>query len=82
MIDHLPAKAQIAEKIATATTYTASGGALIFGLTANEFAALLGAGVAVLSFLINLWFRHQHLKIVRKAAAARPEGVLCEVPEE
>ncbi len=38
-------------------TYTSSGTAVFFGLTANEFAALVGACIAVLSFFVNLGFK-------------------------
>ena len=33
---------QMSDKITTATTYTASAGAILFGLTVNEFAAVAG----------------------------------------
>lgn len=70
-----------AEKITTVSAYVASGGAMFFGLTANEFAAFAAALVAILTFFVNIWFKWQHLKIVRKAAKARPDGVICELPE-
>lgn len=63
----------LAEKAATAATYGGSTGAVFFGLTANEFAALGGLGIAVVGFLVNVWFKAQHLKIARQRAAADPE---------
>lgn len=52
------------------TTYTASGGAIFFGLTANEFAAIGGLIIAALSLLANLiitWhFKAQHLRLARE----------------
>lgn len=70
-------KQTIAERASTVTTYTAGGGAVFFGLTANEFAAVVGAAVAILGFGANLWFRWQHLNVVREAAADRPDCAKC-----
>lgn len=55
----------------TAATYTASGSAVIFGLSANEFAAVSGVCVALLTFALNWYYKHQHLKLARE----RPELV-------
>lgn len=66
------------DKSATATTYLASGSALIFGLNASEFAAVVGAGVAILTFLVNLWFKAQHLKLAKK----RVKDCTCDTDEE
>lgn len=56
----------MADKFSTATTYVASGGAIFFGLSANEFAAVVGASVAILTFFTNLYFKTQLLKIARE----------------
>ena len=64
----------LAEKVATTATYTGSGGAVFFGLTANEFAALGGLAIAVVGFLVNVWFKAQHLAIARKKAQPDPEA--------
>ncbi len=58
----------MADKISTAVTYTASGSAVAFGLNANEVGAIVGASVAILSLLINIWFKHQHLKLAKQKA--------------
>lgn len=68
------AKATITERAISATTYTASGSALYFGLTANEIAAFVGAGVAVLSFLVSVWFKWQHLKLAKVRAKEDSRG--------
>lgn len=59
----------MADKLSTTATYTASGGAIVFGLNTNEFAAMAGVVIAVLTFLTNLWFKHQHLKLSQNQAA-------------
>lgn len=50
----------------SSATYTASGYAVIFGLSANEFAAVTGACVALLTFVLNWYYKHQHLKLVNE----------------
>lgn len=55
-------------KTATAATYGGSAGAVIFGLTANEFAAFAGVGIALIGLVVNIWFKHQHLKLARQNA--------------
>jgi len=68
-----------AERASATATYLASGGAVLFGLTANELAAYVGIFVAVLTYGTNLWFKHQHLKMVREALRKAPEKAVCEV---
>ena len=48
----------------TAATYTASGSAVIFGLSANEFAAIAGVCIALLTFGLNWYYKHQQLKVI------------------
>lgn len=74
-------KTQLTERAISATTYAASGSALYFGLTANEIAAFVGATVAVLSLIVNVWFRWQHLKAIRIAAKVTPDELICK-PDE
>lgn len=55
---------QVAEQIVTAKTtaisYASSTAAvLVGGLTASEFAALVGAACAVVTCVVNVWYRHQ-----------------------
>lgn len=63
----------MADKLATTAAYTASGSAIIFGLSANEFAAYSGVLIGALTYLTNLWFKYQHLQIARDAAKAEEE---------
>ena len=48
----------------TAVTYTASGSAVIFGLSANEFAAIAGVCTALLTFGLNWYYKHQQIKLM------------------
>jgi len=58
----------VSTKIASAATYGGSSAAVIFGLTANEFAAISGVVIAICGLLVNIYFKHQHLKIAQKNA--------------
>ena len=60
----------VSTKIASAATYGGSSAAVIFGLTANEFAAVSGVVIAICGLLVNIYFKHQHLKIARASAKA------------
>lgn len=57
---------QMSDKITTASTYTASAGAIIFGLSVNEFAAIAGLIIATLTFLLNAWFKWKHFELARE----------------
>ena len=59
------------ERVASATTYTAGGGAVLCGFGVNELAAIIGASVAVLTFWVNLWFKAQDLALAK--ARIKPE---------
>ena len=61
------------EKAATAATYTGAGTAVFFGLSANEFAAIAGVLIALVGLLVNIWFKHQHLKIAKRKGVAADE---------
>lgn len=61
---------EIITKTASTATYGGSGAAVIFGLTANEFAAISGVVIALVGLLVNIYFKHQHLKIARESAKA------------
>lgn len=55
-------------KAATTAQYGGSGAAVYFGLTANEIAAFGGLIIAVIGLLVNIWYKHQHLKIAKEKA--------------
>lgn len=48
-----------------ALTYSAAGSAVFFGLTANELAAYAATLVAICTFLMSWYFKHQHLKLAK-----------------
>ena len=54
-----------AAKATAATAAGGIGGAVLFGLTANEIAAFGGLFIAVIGLLVNIWFRWQSLRIER-----------------
>lgn len=68
----------IASKAASATTYIGSSGAVVFGLSANEMMAFVGAAVAVLGLIVNIWFKHQHLKLARAAVRSGKAQIIIE----
>ena len=63
----------MSDKITTTTTYLASGTAIFFGMTASEFAALAGLVLGTLTFLLNAWFKYQHLELAREVARTKKE---------
>ena len=60
-------------KAATTAQYGGSGAAVYFGLTANEIAAFGGLIIAMIGLLVNIWYKHQHLKIAKEKAKAQDE---------
>ena len=56
------------ETIATTAgklSYVGSGGAVFFGMTANEFAAIGGLCIGIIGLIINVvfkWLNHNELK--------------------
>jgi hypothetical protein len=53
-------------KAATTAQYGGSATAVYFGLTANEIAAFGGLIIAVIGLIVNIWYKHQHLKLAKK----------------
>lgn len=56
----------------TVATYTASGSAVIFGLSANEFAAVAGVYIALFTFALNWYYKYQYLKLTRERLECNP----------
>lgn len=53
-------------------SYAASAGAVVFGLTANEIAAYVGMACAVATFVVNWYYKRQHLKIIESRSVPFP----------
>jgi hypothetical protein len=62
--------AQTASKV----TYVSSGGAILFGLTANEIAAFGGLIIGVLTWLVNFYYRRKSDR--REAKLYELKGVI------
>lgn len=56
------------DKASTLITYTASGAAVIGGLMLNDWAEIIGATVATLSFIYNVWHKYQLRCIAERQA--------------
>jgi uncharacterized SAM-binding protein YcdF (DUF218 family) len=53
-------------KAATTAQYGGSATAVYFGLTANEIAAFGGLIIAIIGLIVNIWYKHQHLKLAKR----------------
>ena len=64
-----PMNQQTIETVASVSSkisYSGAGGAVFFGLTANEFAALVGAVVAVIGLIVNIYYKHKADKMMQR----------------
>jgi len=52
------------DKAYTHLTYVASGAAVVLGFM-NENAASLGILIALFTFLVNVYFRHKQLEVLK-----------------
>jgi len=60
-------------KAATTATYAGSSGAVIFGLSTSEWSVVGVIGgliIAFLGFVVNVYFKRQHLLLAKKAMHA------------
>ena len=53
-------------------SYTASGSLVLFGMTANDFAVMVGLLFAFLTFCINWYYKHKHLKLIEEKVNVMP----------
>lgn len=67
----------VAEKTPSVATFGGAGSAVVFGLSANELAAFIGAAVAVLGLIVQIYFKWRHMKIIEVAAKTRPDCATC-----
>lgn len=59
--------AETVANIADKVSQVGSGSAFFFGLSAVDFAAIIGAAVAVLGFLLNWHYKNKHFKMVQES---------------
>lgn len=59
----------------TTAAYLSSGSAILFGMNANELAAMIGAACALVTMLINWYYKHRQFKLSECRSA-------CPVEEE
>lgn len=55
------------ESTASPATYLASGTAVVFGLSVNEFAAVAGIVIAVATFVLNWYYKERAAKALEKS---------------
>lgn len=53
-------------------SYTASGSLILFGLTANDFAVISGLIFAFMTFLLNWYYKHKHMRIIEQQVKRMP----------
>ncbi len=55
------------ESAASPAVYAASGTAVVFGMNAAEFAAVVGAVVAVATFILNWYYKERAQRTLEKS---------------
>lgn len=61
----------IVEKIANGTQYGGASGAVIFGLSANEFAAIAGVVIGLIGLAVNSYFKYKTYKLAEREALSK-----------
>ena len=56
----------VVSAIATKVMLGAAGSTILFGLTANELAALGGLTVAIIGLIVNIIFRYKTYKLLKE----------------
>ena len=68
------AAAATAAKVVQTATYAGSGAAVLFGLTANELAAvgglIIGAVGLITNTVITVYFKYRHLELAKRQASS------------
>jgi len=54
------------DKIASTASYATSGGLVIGGSSLNDIAVIVGIALGILTFAVNLYYKHKHLDLERK----------------
>ena len=58
-----------AEK-STFAAYSASGSLTVFGVLMNDLALIVGMLFALLTFVLNWYYKHQELKVIERRVGA------------
>ena len=70
---HNPGKDEtMSDPKTTIASYVSSGGLIIFGMNANDFAVVVGVILAIATFLLNWFYKHQHLKLIEGQVSKPP----------
>lgn len=56
----------VADVSSTPATYAASAFTVIAGLTINEWVAIGGLTLGLLTFAVNWYYKHKHFKLARE----------------
>lgn len=56
----------------TIASYAASGSLVIFGMSANDFAVMIGLVLAIATFILNWIYKHRHFKLIERQVKGMP----------
>lgn len=62
----------------TIASYAASGSLVVFGMSANDFAVMVGLVLAFATFVLNWIYKHRHFKLLEKQVKGNPFPRLIE----
>ena len=57
------------DRVTGPASYTTSAMLTIFGITVNEWLALTGIILGIGTFIVNLYYKREHLKLAKKNKA-------------
>lgn len=77
ILDH--AQMEHAAEISSKVSFAGAGGLVVFGLTANELAALGGLVLAGIGLLVNLYFRIKAHRLIEKTLSGLDPKKAAEV---
>lgn len=55
---------QTIERVSSNVTQVSGWGSVVSAFF-NEWAAAIGASVALISFMVNLWYKHKHFQLAK-----------------
>lgn len=60
----------------TVAAYSTSGSLMVFGVTMNDLALIVGMFFALATFVLNWYYKHQQLKMIERRV--NPQVEVCE----